>query len=87
MVPKRGALHQGGSGLGLHISYNAAAKVLGGNLTVVSTPGEGTAFKLLIPVVAPEHEDETSSSGKTPAVFVLTIDADDAAYSHTAGFD
>ena len=53
---------QGGTGLGLHISYNAAANVLGGSLTVESTPGEGTAFTLLIPVIAPDPEDSDSRS-------------------------
>ncbi|WP_339849354.1 ATP-binding protein [uncultured Nisaea sp.] len=59
---------QGGTGLGLHISYNAAANVLGGSLTVESTPGEGTAFTLLIPVIAPEPEDPGSRSEDTPTV-------------------
>ena len=59
---------QGGTGLGLHISYNAATNVLGGNLTVESTPGEGTVFNLLIPLVAPEQEDEASSNENVPPV-------------------
>lgn len=59
---------QGGTGLGLHISYNAATNVLGGSLTVKSTPGEGTAFSLLIPVVAPAQQNEASSNEKAPPV-------------------
>lgn len=59
---------QGGTGLGLHISYNAAANVLGGSLTVKSTPGEGTAFTLLIPIIAPDPEDPASRSEDTPTV-------------------
>lgn len=59
---------QGGTGLGLHISYSAAANVLGGSLTVKSTPGEGTVFSLLIPVVAPVQESEGSSSENSPPV-------------------
>lgn len=47
---------QGGTGLGLHISYNAATNVLGGSLTVESTPGDGTIFTLTIPLVAPEPD-------------------------------
>lgn len=50
---------QGGTGLGLHISYNAASNVLGGSLTVASTPGEGSSFSLLIPIVVPEQENGT----------------------------
>lgn len=59
---------QGGTGLGLHIAYNAATNVLGGSLTVESTPGKGTAFNLTIPVVAPEQEDEASSNGNVRPV-------------------
>ncbi|WP_193170763.1 sensor histidine kinase [Nisaea nitritireducens] len=59
---------QGGTGLGLHISYNAAANVLGGSLTVESTPGEGTTFSLLIPVVAPEQENDAPGNENAPPV-------------------
>ncbi|MEO9899542.1 ATP-binding protein [Nisaea sp.] len=61
-------LGQGGTGLGLNISYNAATNVLGGSLTVESTLGEGSVFKLLIPVIAPEHEGEDTGSVKNSPV-------------------
>ncbi|OYU44679.1 MAG: hypothetical protein CFE44_11650 [Burkholderiales bacterium PBB4] len=47
-------LGQGGSGLGLSISRNIAGGVLGGALTVTSTPGHGACFKLSFPRNAPE---------------------------------
>jgi len=47
-------LGQGGSGLGLHISYNIVSSLLGGRITVSSTVGEGTRFELLLPLKAPQ---------------------------------
>jgi len=43
---------QGGSGLGLNISWNIATTLLGGTLRVDSTPGQGAAFILELPLVA-----------------------------------
>ena len=43
---KRG---QGGTGLGLHISYNLVVQKLGGEIRVESEPGQGTRFVLLLP--------------------------------------
>ncbi|MDR3158911.1 MAG: hypothetical protein LBU11_07875 [Zoogloeaceae bacterium] len=40
---------QGGSGLGLHLVYNIVTRSLGGNITVSSAPGEGTAFTIHLP--------------------------------------
>ncbi|MFY7863447.1 two-component regulator propeller domain-containing protein [Roseateles sp.] len=45
-------LGQGGSGLGLHISYNIVTGMLGGSIAVSSEPGAGTCFTLTIPFVA-----------------------------------
>lgn len=50
---KRG---QGGTGLGLHISHGIVARVLGGSLNVRSDVGQGSAFILRIPRVAPQPE-------------------------------
>ena len=44
---------RGGTGLGLHISYNAVVNVLGGALAVRSAPGEGACFMLRLPSEAP----------------------------------
>jgi signal transduction histidine kinase len=46
-------LGQGGSGLGLSISYNIVTSLLGGQITVHSSPA-GTVFTLDLPLVAPE---------------------------------
>ena len=44
-------LGQGGSGLGLNISYNIATSILHGQLSVKSSVGEGTSFYLDLPLV------------------------------------
>jgi PAS domain S-box-containing protein len=44
---------QGGTGLGLHISYNAVVQLLGGTLTVDSAPGQGATFEMRLPPEAP----------------------------------
>lgn len=48
-------LGQGGSGLGLHIVYTIVVGVLGGSIDVKSAPGQGVEFRILLPLVAPEH--------------------------------
>ncbi|CAN7691593.1 ATP-binding protein [Pseudorhodoferax sp. LjRoot39] len=44
---------RGGTGLGLHISYNAIVNLLGGTLTVDSVLGQGACFAMRLPVQAP----------------------------------
>jgi len=46
-------LGQGGSGLGMSISYRIATSVLGGNLVVDSNVGKGATFTLSFPKIAP----------------------------------
>ena len=46
-------LGKGGSGLGLHIVYVTVSRILGGTITVDSTPGTGTTFRLKVPCIAP----------------------------------
>lgn len=40
----------GGSGLGMHITYNLVRQTLGGDISLHSTPGEGTIVEITIPV-------------------------------------
>jgi PAS domain S-box-containing protein len=44
---------RGGTGLGLHIAYNAVVNLLGGRLTVHSVVGKGATFTLHLPDKAP----------------------------------
>jgi signal transduction histidine kinase len=44
---------QGGSGLGLHISYNLVTALLGGQILLESTPGQGSCLTLELPRTAP----------------------------------
>lgn len=44
---------QGGTGLGLNISWNIVTTLLGGTVRVESSPGQGTAFILELPLRAP----------------------------------
>jgi signal transduction histidine kinase len=48
---------QGGSGLGLSISYNIVTALLGGQISVTSN-GAGTTFLLDLPLSAPQHDPE-----------------------------
>ncbi|MES2130580.1 MAG: ATP-binding protein [Pseudomonadota bacterium] len=48
-------LGQGGSGLGLSISYNIVTSLLGGTIAVASSPMDGTCFTLDLPLTAPAH--------------------------------
>lgn len=50
-------LGTGGSGLGMHIVHNMVTGLLGGEINVSSTQGEGTVFRVVLPLVAPEHID------------------------------
>lgn len=46
-------LGQGGSGLGMSISYSIVTSLFGGELEVTSTPGQGSCFTLRLPLHAP----------------------------------
>ena len=55
-------LGQGGSGLGLHIVYSIANRVLGGRIDVKSEPGQGCVFTLEIPLSPPDSAGNSLSS-------------------------
>lgn len=48
--------NQGGTGLGLHIVYNIVTRRLGGRISLNSSPGRGTTFRILLPLLAPREE-------------------------------
>jgi len=52
---------QGGTGLGMNIVYNIVTGVLGGRISIDSSPGAGTTIHLLLPRVAPQREGKQLS--------------------------
>ncbi|MEQ6884668.1 sensor histidine kinase [Salicola sp. Rm-C-2C1-2] len=46
-------LGQGGSGLGLHITFNLVTGILGGHIEVQGAPDQGSCFIVTIPLIAP----------------------------------
>jgi two-component system NtrC family sensor kinase len=51
---------QGGSGLGLSITFNIITNVLGGEIKVSSVMGQGACFEIRIPLVAPGNPDSAN---------------------------
>ncbi|WP_367848142.1 ATP-binding protein [Rhodoferax sp. WC2427] len=51
---------RGGTGLGLHITYNMVTNVLGGGLSVHSALGTGTCFEMRLPDMAPRTSGPSS---------------------------
>jgi signal transduction histidine kinase len=57
---------RGGTGLGLHIVYNLVTAGLQGSIDVESTPGQGTAFTIDLPLAVSERADSPSQSQEVP---------------------
>ncbi len=53
-------LGQGGSGLGMNIVYNVVTGMLGGSISIESTPGQGTSITMMMPMVAPIQQGEAA---------------------------
>jgi signal transduction histidine kinase len=51
---KRG---EGGSGLGMHIVYNAVTRTLRGKILCASSPGKGCVYDILIPLKTDIHQE------------------------------
>ena len=54
---------QGCVGLGLYVVHNLVTDQLGGRITLVSAPGEGTTVCMTLPLLAPGQAEPTSTAG------------------------
>jgi len=54
------SLGNGGSGLGMYITYNIVTVILGGTIQADSTLGQGTTYTISLPLTSPER---TQSNG------------------------
>lgn len=46
----------GGTGLGMNIVYNIVTGIMGGRIAIESSPGQGTAIRMTVPVYSPQRE-------------------------------
>jgi signal transduction histidine kinase len=53
-------LGRGGTGLGMHIVHNIVTQMLGGQIEVSSTVGQGSQMTLRLPCIAPERKEDDS---------------------------
>ena len=56
---------QGGSGLGMHIVYNLITQRLRGSIDLVTAPGAGTSFRMLLPRLSPSNSVPTTELAET----------------------
>jgi signal transduction histidine kinase len=55
---------KGNTGLGLYIVHNLVTEQLGGRITLVSAPGQGTTLCMTLPLVAPGQVEKVGSAGR-----------------------
>jgi signal transduction histidine kinase len=55
---------QGNTGLGLYIVYNLVTQHLGGTITLVSEPGQGTSIAMTLPLLGPGQAESTIMAGR-----------------------
>lgn len=55
---------KGNTGLGLYIVHNLVTEQLGGRITLVSAPGQGTTLCMTLPLVAPGRADQASTASR-----------------------
>jgi CheY-like chemotaxis protein len=77
----RGARQAGGTGLGLPYARRLAT-LLGGALTMVSEPGEGSTFTLSLPLRPALPEESPDAGGPLPQVELALVVDDDPAARH-----
>ncbi|GGX02296.1 hypothetical protein GCM10011282_05470 [Undibacterium macrobrachii] len=47
-------LGKGGSGLGMHLAHTVVTQLFGGKIEIESLPSEGTSIRMLLPLIAPQ---------------------------------
>ena len=52
---------KGNTGLGLYIVHNLVTEQLGGRITLVSAPGQGTTLSMALPLIAPGSAEKTTT--------------------------
>jgi two-component system, NtrC family, sensor kinase len=61
-------LGAGGNGLGMHIVHNIVTRILGGDIHLHSEIGKGTRFTLVLPLVAPDSDQDEEMQERSPAL-------------------